>query len=285
MTSIKKLVGALALIGAATGVHAANITNGDGTFSFTGFDWDSFGSALISGYDLTAASGNGNSDDFTLTYQSFATSIKDGSGNNIANSSLTGLRAGSGSGYEYTIVVTVNERATLIGSDGTNGAASLSVLGGVFDIYYQLAGNASNASGTGFSDGTKILGGTILSSFVPGGSSTVLSSQGLTNPGDASLAPSLKGEVTFQDLSYISPLLQQTKATTTLQFGNFIDTAWVRPSSINGIPVALLNTNTDFVAQADGNQSFTRIPEPASAALFGLALAGLGLSSRRNKLK
>jgi len=279
MTSLKKLVGALALIGAATGAQAATINNLDGSYSFSGFDWDSFGSVLISGYDLTAAASVGTSDPFTLTYQAFATNIKDADGNNLANALLPNFRQGTGAGYEYTVVVSVNEVATLIASDGTSGAAQLSVLGGNYSIYYQAVGNADRVNGTGFTDGTKILGGTILNT-----SPSILAAQGLTNPGNLSLSASLKATVDFQDLTFISPLLGASQATTTLQFGDTKDPQWARPGEVGGVVVGPLDTNTDFVAQADGNQSF-KVPEPASAALVGVALAGLGFSSRRSKSK
>lgn len=241
MTSIKKIAAALVFFGAVGGAQAANITNASGTYSFSGFDWDKFGSVRISDYGLTGASAVGTTDNFNLTYQAFATALYDGNGNVL---SLPGLRQGTGAGYEYTIIVKALENATMIAP----GFAALNVLGGTFEIFYQALGDVNRIAGTGYTNGTKILGGTLLSSLVPGGSNTVFAPQGPSNPGNVSLSASLKATMSYQDMTYVSPLLVSSDATTTLQFGNTINTGWVRPGQIADLVLpGLIATATSLV--------------------------------------
>lgn len=274
--TFKKLAFAMSLAAAAASANAWNITNADGTFSnFGGFDWHSSGSVYVQGYDVLSNTATGTVDPFKMTYQAFATSVLDSSGTSFLT---PGLRVGSGSGYEYTINATFNEQVTCL-SDGLNtcGIVKIDVVGGLFDIFYQLAGNAvAGSSGmAGILDGTKIASGVFTSG------NSLLGTQGASNPGNVTLSGTFRGEVTYTNSAYITPDLIGTLAVSTLQFGRNT-TSWTRPNNFDGIGAIGADTNTDFVGQADANQSF--VPEPGSLSLLGAALGLVGLLQRRRKL-
>lgn len=248
------------------------LTNLDGAFvGFTEFDWSSSGQAVVTGYDTLNTTATGHVDPFRLQYQASAVGIKV-NGTDVASALLPGLN----STYEYTIYADLTETVTCLG--GPNGCdfAALNLVSGTWQIRYDLSPDANYAAGTGFTDGTALLSGTFDSS------TTVLSGQGASNPGNNSLIASLFGTVLSTNLTYVDPTLAGTKATSTLQFGSTQQVGWVAPASINGVPVAA-TSNTNFVAQADANQSFTTVPEPGSVALVGLALGAAGFAARRRK--
>lgn len=277
----KRLAMSLALIGAATSAGAATITNSDGTFDFGGFDWSSAGSVFIQSYGVTSGMAIGTTDTFTLSYQAFAANVQDSSGANLV---LGGLRAGSGTGYEYTINAVLTEQVTCINAGCT--AVQIDVIGGTWDIRYQTVGDAL-AGSLGMAG---ILNGNLLLSGVFTGGDSIFGPQGASNPGNVTLAGTFTGNVLTTDItcsgavdqdSCINPELSGTEAVSTLQFGNNT-TAWTRPSTFDGFGALPANTNTNFVGQADANQAFT-VPEPASLCLIGLGLGLAGLAQRRRQ--
>jgi len=265
--NLKKI--AAAVISAAalssTAFAAPTITNVDGTLSpFGGFDWASGGAAFTSGFTAVAGS------TFTLYYASWAGLITDTTGGSLyapkldTNPNGTPITTGA---YEYTIFGTIQEKVVSC----TLNTCTFQVTGGAFDIYYDTTANAktvSNGAWTGFTNGTKILSGTVN----VGGASQSFSN---TTGGQAAL----DGTVTYTNSTYVNPAMVGTNLTSTLQLSTAV-TNFSPPTSIDGTTVGA----NQIVFQADSNQTFTgRVPEPAGLALVGLALAGCGLMSRRRK--
>ncbi len=280
MIKLKQIAAAVAVAALSSTASAVILTTPDGPIDFGGFDWSSAGSVLIDGYGITSASALGASDTFTLTYQSVAANLQNAAGQ---NQNTPGLRAGSGTGYEFTISATLVEQVTCIASSplplptGTPCAVvAITPIFGTWSVYYQAVGNA-NLGATGISG---ILDGTLVMSGTFQGGDTVVGPQGPTNPGNVTLAGTFVGKVNFMNGAFFSDNYNNTTSVSTLQFGRNT-TAWVRPANFDGIGAIGPNTNTRFVGQADANQSF--VPEPGSLALAGLALFGVAALARRRK--
>lgn len=252
---------ALGLSVMAAPSFGATITNTDGTFNFTGFDWDSNGTAFTSGFAPTAGK------DFTLGFFSWAANVKDGATNlhlNGLDSNANGIAEWS---YEYTVVATLHETVTSCSADGSQ--CNFQLNSGTFSVYYDLSQDANGKTGTGFTDGTLLISGTFGSQI--GGTFTVGGTGG-------SGSTTINGNVLTTNLSYINPALTTTTATTTLQLGSSITNDWTNPGAFNGTPF----DPDAIVFQADANQSFAAtVPEPETLALVGVALVAGGLASRR----
>lgn len=285
--NLSKMSAALAVAAATTfggTAMAAQISNLDGNLSpFSGFDWASGGAAWTNG--LTAAEtafagGCAASCSFSITYAAWATGLTMPGGGTLPAPGLDSNPNGSGpaGSYEYTIKSSLT--ATLVNFiPGV--AAVYTIDAGTFDIFYDTSSNANLNNGgpgvwTGFNDGTLILSGTLMT----------LAPQ-LLSLFDGSGQVNLVGGITFQDSNFITPEVLGTRVVSTLQlWPSPAITDFTPPVSVDGTVLPAVGPNDDealFQADANQNFEFAQVPEPGSILLAGLALAGLGVVSRRRK--
>ena len=142
----------LALAVCASGAStAATITNAElSAVRWTGFDWDSNGSALITGFQPVPGSA------FDLELYAWAGVIKNGITYTTAllDQNPDGIPDHAG-GYEYTMYARLRESVIAC----VSGVCTFSIIGGSYEVWYDLAQNANRVTSTGFRDGIPLISG------------------------------------------------------------------------------------------------------------------------------
>lgn len=224
---------------------------------FSSYDFSSGGMALIRPSSVGTPGTFTVGDTYQGYYQASVTRHMLGS-STVASPNLN--TTGSGSGYELTVGADFMERVSGVDSFGN---PTFEVTGGTASIYLDTNPDHDAMAGTGYTNGTEILKGSISE-----GEGTYLNASGIG--------------VSYLQVAF-EPVSSDVFNPATLAGAQGVFTLQRNPGATAGVTGVLGNTVStgDLVLTADGNLELTAVPLPAPIWLLGVALAGLGVVARR----
>jgi hypothetical protein len=279
-----------------TGMGLGNIDGAAGNYDLVGineFDWQSSGDFavpdLLPGGGSTAGGTVYNSFQAwalnavvgdTVTFDLFAQArlfgMLDNGGNSITVPGLSTDGGGTGT-FEITGALDAQETAELIAT----GVLQFTSITGTYEYFVDGSPDSDVDAGTGFTDGTSFLQGSLLA--VDGTFSTSSGSGSIliTNSVDSYL-----DEWIQTDPQSAQPLNDTTFDTLT-SLRSSGEAAALDAGDVIGLSPFLImggggfnGTNLGFGGKADANGEFSSVPEPTSLALLGLGLAGVAVFGR-----
>lgn len=306
---LRKLTAAVLLGFAAVGsAGAVAIVTPNETINADAIDWTQTSFLAVGGVDAIQNFTTPDSTSFTVYTHAKMTTYSDGSTSGISP-------AGINDEWEITIVGSFEESVQSVG--GATATFEAQATTGFFQMYLDTSPDANDLAGTGFNDGTLIAVGTLSNS--PTGLFLVTSADGVLldqfNDDDWGGQLTVSGIGTNADLAFAISAFDATVFTGGISdlsivfqnvsmqvpFGtvdpsmlfsdelgrgatdvgdDFTSSATIAPN-IGGLNGA---SGPDFLAQTDFNSAVrAAVPLPATAALFGIGLIGIGALARRKQ--
>lgn len=257
--------GAIGLSLAASASYALpTLITPDGVVDpFGGFEWNQSGSAMVTGPIVSGGT-------ITTQFMSNAVDIALVGGGLFPTPNMyppTGT-------YEYTVFATITETVSCAAPIGQpcGATATFTATAGDYWIFFDTTPDSNLVTGAGVTDGALLIQGDVL-----GGAGTFT----VSGPGGIG-SFAFNGDVDFVNGAFLTGLDTSTAAAT-LQFGSFT-TNWTQPTGFALFPPpGGTQAISGLLLQADANQSFQALPEPASLLLLSTVLGGIGFASRRNR--